>query len=107
KLRVIFVGGTFVDAELAQFFYDLGIPVAIGYGLTEASTVICVNDLKPFRATTVGRPVPGVEVELREVNEHGIGEVYVRGPTVMKGYLDVAQLTSETIIDGWLRTGDL
>lgn len=107
KLRIIFAGGTFVDPELAQFFYDLGIPVAIGYGLTEASTVISVNDLKPFRATTVGRPVPGVEVELRDINEHGIGEVFVRGPTVMRGYLDDPQLTAETLVDGWLRTGDL
>lgn len=106
-LRVIFAGGTFVDADLAQFFYDLGVPVAVGYGLTEASTVITVNDLRPFRANTVGKPIPGVEVELREVNEQGIGEVYVRGPTVMKGYYRDPELTAETIVDGWLRTGDL
>lgn len=106
-LRVIFAGGTFVDAELAQFFYDFGIPVAIGYGLTEASTVITVNDLEPFRANTVGKPIPGVEVEVRDVNEHGIGEVWARGPTVMKGYYEDPELTAETIVDGWLRTGDL
>jgi long-chain acyl-CoA synthetase len=107
KLRLIFAGGTFIDRSLAQFFYDLGIPVVIGYGLTEASTVISVNDLKPFRAETVGRPVPGVQVEIRDQNEAGIGEVWVQGPTVMKGYLDAPELTAETIVDGWLRTGDL
>jgi long-chain acyl-CoA synthetase len=107
KLRMIFAGGTFIDRELAEFFYDLGIPVVIGYGLTEASTVITVNDLKPFRGDTVGKPVPGVEVEIRDANEEGVGEVWVRGRTVMRGYLDQPELTAETIVDGWLRTGDL
>ena len=107
KLKFIFAGGTFVDRKLAEFFYDLGLPVAIGYGLTEASTVIAVNDLKPFRGDTVGKPVPGVEVEIRDANEAGVGEVWVRGPTVMKGYLDAPELTEQALVDGWLRTGDL
>lgn len=107
KLKYIFAGGTFVDRKLAEFFYDLGLPVVIGYGLTEASTVITVNDLKPFRADTVGRAVAGVEVEIRDPNEAGVGEVWVRGPTVMKGYLDAPGLTEQTLVGGWLRTGDL
>lgn len=107
KLRMIFAGGTFIDRSIAEFFYELGIPVVIGYGQTEASTVITVNDLEPFRGDTVGRPVPGVEVEIRDANDEGIGEVWARGPTIMKGYLDQPELTAETIIDGWLRTGDL
>jgi long-chain acyl-CoA synthetase len=107
KLKYIFAGGTFVDRELAEFFYELGIPVVIGYGLTEASTVITVNDLRPFRSDTVGRAVTGVEVEIRSPNEAGVGEVWVRGPTVMKGYLDAPELTGQAIVDGWLRTGDL
>ena len=107
KLRMIFAGGTFIDRELAEFFYRLGIPVVIGYGLTEASTVVTVNDLEPFRGDTVGKPVPGVEVEIRDANEEGVGEVWVRGRTVMRGYLDAPELTAEAIVDGWLRTGDL
>ncbi len=107
KLKLMFAGGTFVDRKIAEFFYELGIPVVIGYGLTEASTVITVNDLKPFRADTVGKAVEGVEVEIRGANEAGVGEVWVRGPTVMKGYLDAPELTAEAIVDGWLRTGDL
>jgi long-chain acyl-CoA synthetase len=107
KLQYIFAGGTFVDRKLAEFFYELGIPVVIGYGLTEASTVITVNDLKPFRSDTVGKAVKGVEVEVRNANEAGVGEVWVRGPTVMKGYLDAPELTAEALVDGWLRTGDL
>lgn len=107
KLRQIFAGGAFVDRELADFFYRLGIPVVIGYGLTEACTVITVNDLSPYRADSVGRAAPGVELALRSVGQDGIGEVYVRSRTVMVGYLDAPELTAEALCDGWLRTGDL
>lgn len=107
KLRMIFAGGAFVERELADFFYRLGIPVVIGYGLTEAGTVITVNDLSPYRADTVGKPLPGVELRLRDVNEDGVGEVCVRARSVMRGYLDAPELTSEAICDGVLRTGDL
>ncbi|MFT3922898.1 MAG: AMP-binding protein [Myxococcales bacterium] len=107
KLRMIFAGGAFVERKNAEYFYRLGLPVLIGYGLTEAGTVISINDLKPFRADTVGPPVAGTEVEVRDVNDEGVGEVWVRGPTVMKGYLDAPELTAATIQDGWLKTGDL
>ena len=107
KLRMIFAGGAYVEPELAEFFYRHGLPVVIGYGLTEACTVLTVNDLKPFRSTTVGRPVAGTELELRDVGPDGIGEVYARGRTLMTGYVDAPELTAETLIDGWLCTGDL
>ena len=90
-----------------QFFYDLGIPVVNGYGLTEAGTALTLNDLKPFRADTVGKPLPGIELRLLSPNQEGIGEVAARSKTVMSHYLDDAELTLETIVDGWLLTGDL
>ncbi len=107
KLRLIFAGGAFCDRAVSEFFNRLGFPVVIGYGLTEACTVLTLNDLKPFRADSVGAPIEGVELELRDKNAAGIGEVWVRSPTVMKGYLDEPELTEEAIVDGWLRTGDL
>ena len=107
KLRLVFAGGAFVERETAEFFNRIGIPVVIGYGLTEAGTVLTVNDLKPFRGDSVGKPVPGVEIQIRDPNEQGVGEVWARGRTVMKGYLDAPDLTAEAIVDGWLRTGDL
>ena len=107
RLRMIFAGGAFVDPGLANYFYRLGFSIVIGYGLTEACTVLTVNDLAPFRGNTVGRPVEGVEVELRDVSKDGIGEVYARGRTIMKGYLDDPEQTAEVLVDGFLRTGDL
>ena len=107
ELRAIIVGGAFTEPQTLQFFYDLGIPVANGYGLTEAGTAITVNDLRPFRADTVGKPLPGMEVRILNPDGEGIGEVSVRSKTVMSGYLDDPELTAETIIDGWLMTGDL
>lgn len=107
KLRFVFAGGAFVDPTMARTLYEIGIPVVIGYGLTEAGTVLTLNDLKPFRPDTVGRPVPGVELEIRAPNAEGIGEVWVRGATVMQGYFKNDDLTAESIVDGWLSTGDL
>jgi len=107
ELRAIIVGGAFTEPQTLQFFYDLGIPVANGYGLTEAGTAITVNDLKLFRADTVGKPLPGMEVRIVDPAADGVGEVSVRSKTVMAGYLSDPELTAETIVDGWLMTGDL
>jgi len=107
ELRAIIVGGSFSEPQTLQFFYDLGVPVANGYGLTEAGTAVTVNDLNPFRADTVGKPLPGMEVRILHANSEGIGEISVRSKTVMSGYLDDPELTRETIVDGWLMTGDL
>src|SRR6266481_2665140 len=107
ELRTIIVGGAFTEPQTLQFFYDLGIPVANGYGLTEAGTAITVNDLRPFRADTVGKPLPGMEVRIVNPDTDGVGEVSVRSKTIMAGYLDEPELTAESIVDGWLMTGDL
>lgn len=107
ELRTLFVGGAFTEPETLQFFYDLGIPVANGYGLTEAGTAVTLNDFHPFRPDTVGRPLPGMEVRIINTGADGIGEVTVRSKTVMSHYLDDPELTAETIIDDWLQTGDL
>jgi long-chain acyl-CoA synthetase len=107
QLKAIIVGGAFMEPSTLQFFYDLGVAVANGYGLTEACTALTVNDLKPFRSDTVGKPLPGVELRVLSPDEDGIGEVAARSKTVMSQYLDEPELTAETIVDGWLITGDL
>jgi long-chain acyl-CoA synthetase len=107
KLEAIIVGGAFTEPQTLQFFYDLGLPVANGYGLTEAGTAVTVNDLHPFRADTVGKPLPGMEVRILNPDTDGIGQVSVRSKTVMAGYLNEPELTAQTIVDGWLMTGDM
>src|SRR5437868_776002 len=107
ELLALFVGGAFMEPATLQFFYDLGIPVANGYGLTEAGTAVTLNDFRPFRPDTVGKPLPGVELRIAAPDADGIGEVSVRSKTVMSHYLDDPELTRETIVDGWLMTGDL
>jgi long-chain acyl-CoA synthetase len=107
ELLALFTGGAFMEPSTMQFFYDLGIPVINGYGLTEAGTALTLNDLKPFRADTVGKPLPGVELRILNPDEEGVGEVAVRSKTVMSHYLDDPELTLESIVDGWLLTGDL
>jgi len=107
ELQAIIVGGAFTEPQTLQFFYDLGIPVANAYGLTEGCMGSTVNDLKPFRADTVGKPLPGIKVRVVNPDAEGIGEVAVRSKTVMAGYLNDPELTAETIVDGWLMTGDL
>jgi long-chain acyl-CoA synthetase len=106
-LRMLYCGGAFVERERVAFFYELGLPVAIGYGLTEATTVLTLNDLRPFRGDTVGAPVPGVELRVVDAGPDGVGEVQVRGPTIFAGYLDAPELTAEAFDGDWLRTGDL
>lgn len=108
RLRRVFAGGAMVGASTARFLWEVGIPVAIGYGLTEAGAVVAVNDLRPFRADSVGRPIPGCALRIADPGPDGVGEVQVRGPQVFQGYLDEPELTAEALTpDGWLRTGDL
>jgi len=107
ELLALITGGAFIEPSTTQFFYDLGIPVVNGYGLTEAGTALTLNDLKPFRADTVGRPLPGVELRILNPDAEGIGEVAAHSKTVMSHYLDDPELTLQTIVEGWLLTGDL
>jgi long-chain acyl-CoA synthetase len=107
ELLALITGGAFIEPATMQFFYDLGIPVANGYGLTEACTALTLNDLKPFRADTVGKPLPGVDLRILNPDAEGIGEVAAKSATIMSHYLDDPELTAETIVDGWLLTGDL
>lgn len=106
-LEALFVGGARTDPDTLRFFHALGIPVANGYGLTEAGTAVTLDRLDPPRPDTVGKPLPGVEVRIDAPDADGVGEVLVRGGNVMRGYLDDEELTARTLAGGWLHTGDL
>src|SRR5260370_11501160 len=78
-----------------------------GYGLTEAGTALTLNDLKPFGGDTVGKSLPGVDLRCVSPTEGGIGKIGARRKTVMSHYVDDTELKLETLVEGWLLTGDL
>jgi long-chain acyl-CoA synthetase len=106
NLRYWVSGGSRLDPAIAQFFRKLGISLRQGYGLTETSPVICVQEAFPANFDSVGYAIQGVEVKIDEPDEFGSGEVLVKGDNVMLGYSD-EELTKEVMKGEWFRTGDL
>ncbi|QDT67233.1 Long-chain-fatty-acid--CoA ligase FadD15 [Planctomycetes bacterium MalM25] len=102
EIKRCYCGGAPLAPSVEQRFFDEGVPLYNGYGLTEASPVVSVNTPDHHKLGTVGKPLPGVEVRIAED-----GEVLVRGPNVMLGYWDDHEAIAETLRDGWLHTGDL
>lgn len=108
NIRVFVAGGAALDPETEKGFNELGFTLRQGYGLTESSPVISVEDDKYQRLGSIGKAFPSLDVKIEDPNEEGIGELLVKGPSVMLGYYNNEEATKETITeDGWLHTGDL
>ncbi len=108
KVQLFVAGGAALDPETEKGFNQLGFRMYQGYGLTETSPVIAAEDDKYRRLGSIGKAFPSLEVKVVDSNEEGIGELVVKGPSVMMGYYNNEEATKETIDgDGWLHTGDL
>lgn len=107
NLRIACAGGAALTEKVARGLELFAIPLIQGYGLTETAPVVSVNPLERPRNKSVGLPIPGVDVEIHEPGENGVGEIKVRGPNVMLGYYKNQAATDEVIKDGWFYTGDL
>ncbi len=102
NLRVAVTGAAPINPEILRFFDAAGVLVLEGWGMTETSTAATIATPDDFKFGTIGKPLPGVEVKIADD-----GEILVKGPNVFKGYYKNEEATAETIVDGWLHTGDL
>ena len=112
RMQFFVGGGALLDIELQRFFCAVGMPMFQGYGLTEATPIICANSEGHARFGSSGRLVKPMDIvildaEGKEVPHGTRGEIVIRGENVMAGYWKNPKATADTIIDGWLHTGDM
>lgn len=111
KMKFCVGGGALLDIELQRYFCAIGMPTFQGYGLSEATPIICSNAPGFARFGSSGRIVSPMECTIRD-DENRIlpngqtGEIVIKGENVMAGYWKNPEATAETIVDGWLHTGD-
>ena len=113
RMQFFVGGGALLDIELQRYFYAIGMPIFQGYGLSEATPVICANSRGKGRARfgSSGRTVLPMDIKIcdedgAEVPDGVTGEIVIRGENVMAGYWKNPEATAKTIVDGWLHTGD-
>ena len=107
RLRFIICGAAALQKSTAKDFMSYGIPVIMGYGLTECSPIVICNSENEPTVDSVGKPLDGVQIKIVNPDENGIGEIAVKGPMVMKGYYKNKQQTDKVMLNGWFHTGDL
>lgn len=106
-IRMFISGAAAMTPEVAEFYRNIGLNFFQGYGLTETSPILSVNSDTDFIDASAGKAIPGVEVQIWEPNEEGIGEIVAKGPNVMEGYLDEPELNKEIFEGGYFHTGDM
>ncbi len=107
NLKLFISGAAGIDPVVAKGFRELGIHFVQGYGLTECSPIVALNRDVDFRDNAAGLPLPGLEIKIDSPGADGIGEIVVRGRSVMMGYYEDQAATARVMKDGWFYTGDL
>jgi long-chain acyl-CoA synthetase len=102
RIRLAVSGAAPINPEILRFFDAAGVLVLEGWGMTETSTAATISTPEDFKVGTIGKPFPGCEVKIADD-----GEILVKGPNVFQGYHKNPEATRETIVDGWLHTGDI
>lgn len=107
RLKFFGIGGAKLDARVERFLREARFPYAIGYGLTETAPLLAGAGVHHTKLQSTGFAVQGVELRINEPNKKGVGEIWAKGPNVMKGYYKNPEATQEVLTeDGWFRTGD-
>jgi len=112
RLKFFVGGGALLDIDLQRYYYAIGVPIYQGYGLSEATPIICANSPVRYVMGSSGRLVQPMECKIcdsdgNEVENGVLGEIVVKGENVMAGYWKNPKSTSETVVEGWLHTGDM
>ena len=107
KIKLFISGAAALDKTIEEKYRLLGLNLVQGYGLTETSPVVAIGTNKNYRLGSIGKTVPSVEAKLVDVNEEGIGELVVRGPSIMLGYYENEEANKESLKEDWFYTGDL
>jgi long-chain acyl-CoA synthetase len=102
KIRLAVSGAAPINPDILRFFDAAGVLVLEGWGMTETSTAATISSEEDFKVGTIGKPFPGCEIRIADD-----GEILVKGPNVFQGYYKNEEATRETIVDGWLHTGDI
>ncbi len=102
NLRVAVTGAAPINPDILRFFDAAGVLVLEGWGMTETSTAATIATPDDFKFGTIGKPFPGVEIKIADD-----GEILAKGPNIFQGYYKNEEATAETLVDGWLHTGDL
>ncbi len=107
NIRMFISGAAAISPDVAVFFRGIGLSFLQGYGLTECSPILALNSDIDFVDAAAGKAIPGIDIQIWEPNDEGVGEIVAKGPNIFEGYLDQPDLNKEIFEGGYFHTGDM